>query len=130
MASRREAARGGRRSGWRERAAPAGERSPVSPVAPAAPAGLRASPFSLGSSRFLVLSFPAERASPIAGLSPTEVEVLHAALGGLSNAEIAAVRNRSVFTIQNQLASAFRKLGVTTRAEAAARLDLERQSEG
>jgi DNA-binding NarL/FixJ family response regulator len=67
----------------------------------------------------LVLSYPADRATTIRTLSASETEVLRAALGGLSNAEIAALRGRSLSTIENQLASAFRKLGVTTRAEAA-----------
>lgn len=83
-----------------------------------APAGLDAARFSIGDEELLVLSWPAE-SKPIAGLSEAENAVLHAALGGLTSAEIAQQRKRSVFTVNNQLASALRKLGVMTRAEAA-----------
>ena len=53
-------------------------------------------------------------------LTRAEEEVARAAIGGLSNAEIATMRGRSERTIANQLASIFRKLGVTSRAELAA----------
>jgi DNA-binding NarL/FixJ family response regulator len=84
-----------------------------------APEGLRVSTFAIAGEKILVLSYPTEAPTPIGALSASESEVLRAALGGLSNGEIAALRGRSVSTIENQLASAFRKLGVTTRAEAA-----------
>jgi DNA-binding NarL/FixJ family response regulator len=84
-----------------------------------APAGLRASTFVVDRRPVLVLSYPAECAAPIAALTAAEAAVLRAAVFGSTNVEIAKLRKRSVFTIQNQLACAFRKLGVTTRAEAA-----------
>ena len=86
------------------------------------PAGLRAAALDPGKSEFVVLSYPADARPDIPGLSRAESEVLWAAIAGLSNAEIAAVRHRSVYTVQNQLAAACRKLGVSSRTEAAAKL--------
>lgn len=95
---------------------------------PISPAGLRAASLDLDGDRLVVLSYPIA-APPIPGLSRAESDVLRAAVSGLSNAEIAALRKRSVFTIQNQLSSACRKLGVASRCEAAVRLAaLERES--
>ncbi len=95
----------------------------TSGAAPAeAPAGLRAVTLELSGSEYVVLSYPASAPPPIPGLSAAESEVLRAAVSGLTNAEIAAGRDRSVFTIQNQLAAACRKLGVSSRAEATAKL--------
>jgi DNA-binding CsgD family transcriptional regulator len=85
------------------------------------PAGLEAARFSIDGEELLVVSWPADL-EPIAGLTEAEDAILRAALGGLTNAEIARQRRRSVFTVNNQLASALRKLGVMTRAEAAALL--------
>ena len=85
------------------------------------PSRLAAARFNVNGEEVLVLSWPADAAT-IEGLSAAESDVLRAALGGLTSAEIARERGRSVFTIQNQIASALRKLGVTTRAEAAALL--------
>ena len=51
-----------------------------------------------------------------------KAEVVRAALAGLTNEEIAVTRGRSIFTVQNQLAAAWRKLGVSSRHEAAALL--------
>jgi DNA-binding CsgD family transcriptional regulator len=56
-----------------------------------------------------------------ARLSPREREVCQLLSRGLRNAEIAAVVGTSINTVRNQLASIFRKLEVTTRAELAAR---------
>ena len=55
-------------------------------------------------------------------LTRAERDVAWFAAGGRSNAEIAELRTRSVRTIANQLASAFRKLGVACRGELAAAL--------
>jgi DNA-binding NarL/FixJ family response regulator len=89
------------------------------------PAGLEAARFSIDDEELLVLSWPAD-ATPIPGLSEAESAVLRAAVGGLTNAEIAQQRRRSVFTVNNQLAAALRKLGVVTRAEAAVLLGKRR----
>lgn len=50
-------------------------------------------------------------------LSKAEHEVVARAAAGLSNAQIAASRGVSARTVANQLASAFRKLGVASRFE-------------
>lgn len=65
---------------------------------------------------------PAEHAADRAALSRTELEVALLAATGASNAAIAAERGVSARTVANQLASAFRKLGVGSRFELAAAL--------
>jgi DNA-binding CsgD family transcriptional regulator len=56
-------------------------------------------------------------------LTAAENEVLACAAAGLSNAEIARRRGKSLRTIANQLASAYRKLGVSGRQEVLAQLN-------
>jgi DNA-binding CsgD family transcriptional regulator len=51
------------------------------------------------------------------GLSGTETNVVSAAVRGLRNGEIARLRGVSPHTVRNRLASAFRKLGVSSRSE-------------
>ncbi|MBX3264268.1 MAG: helix-turn-helix transcriptional regulator [Labilithrix sp.] len=63
------------------------------------------------------------------GLSPAEREVLRLMLNDHDGASIAASRRTSPRTIANQIASVFRKLGVRSRAELAAKL-LERPRDG
>lgn len=60
--------------------------------------------------------------SPAAGLSRREWEVVTAAAERLRNQEIAERLGLSVRTVENTLARAFRKLGVTRRDDLAARL--------
>jgi DNA-binding CsgD family transcriptional regulator len=55
-------------------------------------------------------------------LTPAEVDVVRLALEGNSNQAVAGLRGRSVRTVANQLASAYAKLGVGSRAELAARV--------
>ena len=55
-------------------------------------------------------------------LSQAERVIVEAVLDGHSNLEIARARNRSMRTIANQLAAAYRKLGVGSRGELFARL--------
>lgn len=77
----------------------------------------------IGSESLRVLSVPVDRrSSALTGLSPAELLVARDAAEGLSNAEIATRRRRSVRTVANQLASIYRKLGVSSRAELAAHL--------
>ena len=54
-------------------------------------------------------------------LSTCERDVAALVLRGASNAQIAAARAKSARTIANQVASVFRKLGVRSRGELAAR---------
>ncbi len=56
------------------------------------------------------------------GLSPAEAHVLALVLDGYDNASIAEARNTSVRTTANQVATIFRKLGVGSRGELAAKL--------
>ncbi|CAN5635655.1 hypothetical protein BH09MYX1_BH09MYX1_30760 [soil metagenome] len=73
--------------------------------------------FAFGS--FRVLSI---KKSALAVLSESERAVVTLAVVGLSNGEIAARRSGSARTVANQLASAYRKLGVGSRAELLAHL--------
>lgn len=70
----------------------------------------------------LVLSVPLVPAAVRGRLSAAELEVALAVTRGESNAEIARARRASPRTIANQLASAYRKLGLTGRSELTALL--------
>lgn len=58
----------------------------------------------------------------LSSLSPAEREVTGRLLDGHDNARIARERGTSLRTVANQVASIFRKLGVSSRGELAARL--------
>lgn len=60
-------------------------------------------------------------AASLARLTPAEHDVVQGLLSGRSNAEIAARRQRSPRTVANQIASIYRKLGVGSRFDLAAR---------
>jgi DNA-binding CsgD family transcriptional regulator len=85
------------------------------------PAGIRAEVHAVGGTEILVVSVPAGEGA-WGALTPAERRVAELAVQGLSNAEIAAQRGRSLRTVANQLASVFRKMGVTSRVTLAARL--------
>ena len=70
----------------------------------------------IGGAELLVVSLPSEQLE-VGALSAAERAVAHDAALGLSNLAIARRRRRSQRTVANQLASAFRKLGVSSRAE-------------
>lgn len=74
-------------------------------------------PWKVGS--FRVVSFDLRSLS---GLSEAERSVVGMALSGLDNRGIAERRQSSARTVANQLAVAYRKLGVSSRAELLARL--------
>jgi DNA-binding CsgD family transcriptional regulator len=76
----------------------------------------------IGGVELVVLSFAAIPAELPADLSAAEREVLRGLLQGETNAQVAARRQTAVRTAANQVASIFRKIGVTSRAELAARL--------
>ncbi len=81
----------------------------------------------LGGEPLMVMSLPAAATAALdLVLSAAEVQVANDAATGLSNAAIGKKRSRSPRTVANQLASIYRKLGVASRAELAARL-LERR---
>ena len=69
-------------------------------------------------------------ATALASLTPSEQAVTHSFLLGLRYSEIAVERGRSIRTIANQIASAFRKLGVSGRSELVHKLtSLQAQTE-
>jgi DNA-binding CsgD family transcriptional regulator len=88
------------------------------------PAGLAAWHLDLGSGQeFALFEFAAsDGCSRVTGVTAAERVVLGLAAAGLSNAQIAARRGVSPRTVANQIASAFRKLGVRSRLELEARL--------
>ena len=86
------------------------------------PRDLRRSDLLFGGEHFVVLSYVSEPEPELLNLSPSESAVVRAAAAGLTSAEIAANRRCSRFTVQNQLASAYKKLGVSSRAELTALL--------
>jgi DNA-binding NarL/FixJ family response regulator len=59
--------------------------------------------------------------APAFHLTESEREVLRAVVAGQSNAQIAAERRSAPRTVANQIAAIFRKVGVTSRAQLAAR---------
>jgi DNA-binding CsgD family transcriptional regulator len=69
-----------------------------------------------------VLFVHALEAPHVDGLTPAELEVLALVLDGRDTPEVARARGSSPRTIANQVASIFRKLGVGSRAELAARV--------
>jgi DNA-binding CsgD family transcriptional regulator len=75
--------------------------------------------FELGGETVVLISWPLTGGGPpdaVAGLTRSESEVVELALEGLSNQEIARVRGTSTGTVANQLAAAYRKLGVGSRS--------------
>jgi len=80
---------------------------------------VRVSELEVAGEHLLVVSIPLPKPA-LAPLSETERDVMLAKLAGRSNAEIAEARGRSTRTIANQVASIYRKLGVSSRAELAA----------
>lgn len=64
-----------------------------------------------------LLEWPTSAPATPDGLTEAEREVLALVREGLSNAEIARRRGRSVRTVANQIASIFAKCGVRSRAE-------------
>jgi DNA-binding CsgD family transcriptional regulator len=86
------------------------------------PDGLERRDVELGGQRYVVLSYPALPRASLLGLSDVESAVARAVAAGQTNDEIAACRGRSVFTIQNQLARIYKKLGLASRAELSALL--------
>jgi DNA-binding NarL/FixJ family response regulator len=83
---------------------------------------VRVAHFRVGVEDFVVVSIPSPTASAFRGLTEAERDVVTRLLQGCSNAEIARRRKNSHRTVANHIASIFRKLGVTSRAELAALL--------
>jgi DNA-binding CsgD family transcriptional regulator len=87
-----------------------------------APLGLRVTRLVVGDEELAVLSFPQlpPAIAALGALSPGEREVAELVLAGLTNAEIARLRGRSLGTVCKQLDAVYGKLGVRGRRELAA----------
>ena len=83
---------------------------------------IRLSRFRIAGDEFVVLSEPTLRATDFPILSQAERQVALLAIGGSSNQAIAASRGVRPRTVVNQLATIYRKLGVSSRSEMVARL--------
>jgi DNA-binding NarL/FixJ family response regulator len=70
------------------------------------------------------LFVPLEAVAPDPSLTSAERQVVEHVLSGRSNAAIARARSTSSRTVANQLAAIYRKLGVSSRWELAARCSL------
>ncbi len=70
--------------------------------------------------KLVLLSFP-HGPHALAELTASERQVALAILAGHSNAEIARMRGSAPRTVANQIAAMFKKLGVRSRSELAAR---------
>ena len=93
-----------------------GARTPSAPARIPPPAGLVAWRLD-GQDDVALLEWPTSAPATPEGLTAAERDVLALVREGLSNAEIALRRGRSVRTVANQIASIFAKSGVRSRAE-------------
>ncbi|MBI3205755.1 MAG: response regulator transcription factor [Myxococcales bacterium] len=89
------------------------------PKAP--PRSLRVKRARAGSERVYIFSYPIE-APPVAALTPAELAVVQLVVGGQSRREIAESRGVALSTVHKQIESAYKKLGVGSRSELAAKL--------
>jgi len=80
-----------------------------------AASGWRCSRFQFGADQYLVVSARRPDLTFPSRLSEAEASVVRDLVGGFSYAKIAEKRSKSVRTIANQIAAAFRKLGVSGR---------------
>jgi DNA-binding CsgD family transcriptional regulator len=87
---------------------------------------VRTAEFTVGEETFVLLSVPLRTERGVEPLTPAEREIAAMVVEGMSNAEIARARGKSVRTIANQVASAFRKLRVGSRVELSSVLALHR----
>ncbi|HEX6245181.1 MAG TPA: helix-turn-helix transcriptional regulator [Polyangiales bacterium] len=95
--------------------------SSLDPELPA-PEGLRQSAIALDAEEYWVLRYPLCAWELPGGLTAAEQEIALAILAGHSRREVARARGTSVRTVSNLLSQVFRKLGVRSRIELAARL--------
>jgi DNA-binding NarL/FixJ family response regulator len=87
-----------------------------------APEGLRQSAIALDAEEYWVLRYPLRAWELPGGLTCAEQEIALAILAGRSRCEVARARGTSVRTVSNLLSQVFRKLGVRSRIELAARV--------
>lgn len=93
-------------------------RKPLLPV----PSGLRAATIEDASGDYVVLSRPVVPATMPPELTKAEADVARRVVAGEQNDTIARARRTSQRTVANQLASIFKKLGVSSRSELIAKL--------
>jgi DNA-binding NarL/FixJ family response regulator len=91
---------------------PAPRRSPERPEP-----DVRITGFRHGEDELLVVSYPIRRPPAFARLNRAELEVIEAVLEGTPQRLIAKRRNVAVRTVTNQLARAYKKLGVGSARE-------------
>jgi len=89
---------------------------------PSPPPGLEGVLVESAGETFVVLSFPTREASLPASLSEAEREIVVGVLAGKRAREIAEARGVSKRTVENQLQRVYRKMGVRSRAELAAKV--------
>lgn len=77
----------------------------------------RVSHFTHESEELAVISYPIRRPSAYGALTAAETAVAEGIIAGLSMREVARQRGVSERTVGNQLASIYRKLGVSSRHE-------------
>src|SRR5262245_42254109 len=94
------------------------------PRGPTPPRKLAARRLDVGDSSVAIFSFPIETVD-LDLLTDAERDVVRRALAGNSNIEIARARGTAVRTVANLLARSFRKLGVASRRELAAKLEVD-----
>jgi DNA-binding NarL/FixJ family response regulator len=73
----------------------------------------------VGGESLVVISLPIEASASLEALTPAERAVALAVLRGLSNEQVAKERGCRARTVAVQLASIYRKLGISSRAELA-----------
>jgi DNA-binding CsgD family transcriptional regulator len=83
---------------------------------------VRTTELAVGDDRFLIVSYAVPRWHLPRELTRAERDVVQAVLEGASRGDIARRRGTSSRTIANLLANAFRKLGVQSKIELAAKL--------
>jgi len=91
---------------------------------PPLPDGVELDSIAIDGEGLLVLSFPTApmRGRPARPLAPAERAVLVLWLDGLTCGEIAARRGVGIRTVSKQLHAIYRKLGVSSKTELAAKL--------
>jgi DNA-binding NarL/FixJ family response regulator len=85
------------------------------------PPGLVVYRVDVGDDKIALLTYPIQVGDRTPALTEAERGVLRAILDGKTNAQIAAHRRTASRTVANQIAQLFRKMGVRSRAELAAR---------
>jgi len=92
------------------------DRNAAAALEPRPPHGLRVARLLVGDEELAVFDWPTDVSLP-QSLTRAEQHVVELARRGFSNLQIAGARGTSLRTVANQLAAAYRKLGVGSRLE-------------